>query len=230
MFSRARKRLTTGCEGCPGAARSVLETMPVERLVRHDVSFTRGARIALKTNGSDGFLCMKRGYVKLDYKYAKLARPVRICGPGDLVGYGNWHCDYRVVPVALEAGCACFIEKASFLALQNAIPELNERILKLLCQIELQYQQRVSVLQGRSVRGRVAGVLASLERKFGERSTRGSRIPIRIDRQTLASLSGTVTETLSRVLTDFEDKAWITRDGRFLHVLDKDALNALSHR
>ncbi len=224
------------CERCPAAHRSVFKSArsrpgaseAVEAL-RVSLTFARGEQIPLRRASADGFLCLQGGYVKLSYVYAARSRPVRICGPGDLVGYGYWHCDYRLVPEALDTVAACFFERERFLALQDEVPEVSHEITKLLCRIALQKAQRISLLQSRSVGSRVAGLLTSLERKFGERTERGSRIPVPLDRKTLASLSGTVVETVARTLSDFEKKGWIARDGRRILLQDKDALNALAY-
>lgn len=197
--------------------------------LRVEGSFGQGETIPFTKGSAAGFWCMQSGYVTLSYAYAELSRPVRICGPGDLIGYGHWHDDYRLVAKTLEPVSACFFDKDRFLALQRDVPEINEGLVKLTCRIAVQEAQRIAFLQSRSVRSRVAGLLTSLERKFGERTDRGSRIPARVDRKTMAALSGTVVETLARVLSDFEHEGWISRDGRAIHVHDTDALNALAH-
>lgn len=222
------------CNQCTAAHRSIFKTVPpqgrdVVDASRVELTVAPGEPIPLRRGSVDGIVCIRSGYAKVSYVYAKQSRPVRICGPGDLLGYGYWHCDTRLVPEALEMMSVCFFEKGSFLDLQRETPELSEEVIKLLSRIELQKAQRIAFLQSRSVASRVAALLTSLERKFGERTPRGSRIPVRIDRRTMAALSGTVIETLARVLGEFEEQALIARDGRTIYVRDRDALNALAH-
>ena len=224
------------CEHCPSVHLSAFMNVRSRKqkaidAMRAEHLFTRGEALPFsERDGSvNGLWCIRSGYVKLSYTYGNLTRPIRICGPGDLVGYGHWHCDHRFVAEALEAVSACLLEKERFDVMQRESPELNATLVKLACQRELQTAQRLAILQSRSVRSRVAGTLTSLERKFGERGARGSRIPVRIDRKTLASLSGTVPETLARVLSEFEGNGWILRDGWTIYVNDADALNALAH-
>lgn len=222
------------CNQCPATHRSVFKNVPFDGRDGLDASrvaltIARGQQIPLRRGSVDGVMCIRSGYVKLSYAYAEQSRPVRICGPGDLVGYGYWHCDARMVPEALEDTSACFFEKERFLALQREVPEVSGELIKLLGRIALQKSQRIASLQSRSVRSRVASLLTSLERKFGERTPRGSRIGVRVDRRTMAALSGTVIETLSRALTEFEELGFIARDGRVVYVRNMDALNALAH-
>jgi len=234
MTARLPQHARGGCEHCPAAHHSIFvkvrsRASDVVDTLRAENTFATRETIPFRKGKRDGFWCVRSGYVKLSYAYAGLSRPVRICGPGDLVGYGHWHDDYRLVAEALEPVSGCFFERDRFLALQREVPDINDGLVKLTCRVAVQNAQRIAFLQSRSVRSRVAGLLTSLERKFGERTERGSRIPVRVDRKTLAGLSGTVVETLARTLTEFEDEGWISRDGRAIHVHDSNALNALAH-
>jgi CRP-like cAMP-binding protein len=224
----------SSCTQCPAAHRSVFNQVPFDgrdvlAASRVELTVALGQPVPLRRGSVEGVVCIRSGYVKVSHVYAKRSRPVRICGPGDLVGYGYWHCDTRMVPEALEDTSGCFFEKKRFLVLQREVPEISEQLIKLLGRIALQKSQRISSLQSRAVRSRVAALLTSLERKFGERTPQGSRIGVRVDRRTMAALSGTVIETLSRALTDFEKQGFIARDGRTVYVLNMDALNALAH-
>jgi CRP/FNR family transcriptional regulator len=221
------------CGNCPALARSIFRSVSSRardavQAHRVDVASEKGENVPLKHGSADGFVCIRSGYAKVIYKYAGLARPVSICGPGDLVGYGYWHCDDRLALEALEDVGACFFTKTDFEALVREEPEMSEELRKVLCRNALQKAERIGMLQSRSVHSRVAALLASLERKFGERAPNGSRIPVG-DRETLAALSGTVVETLARVLTHFEENGWIVREGRRLRVRNRNALNALAH-
>lgn len=231
---RTERHAQGGCEDCPAAHQSIFVNVPSRAsdgvdALRIEDAFALGETIPFRKGTLDGFWCVRSGYVKLRYAYAGMSRPVRICGPGDLVGYGHWHDDCHLDAEALEPVSGCFFDKDRFLALQREVPDINDGLVKLTCRVVVQEAQRIAFLQSRSVRSRVAGLLTSLERKFGERTERGSRIPVRVDRKTLAALSGTVVETLARTLSKFEDEGWILRDGRAIHVHDSDALNAVAH-
>ena len=105
---------------------------------------------------------------------------------------------------------------------------ISQQLIKFLCQMISMRDERIAYLECFSVRTRIAATLLSLHKKFGRASDLGSKIDVKIDRKTLAQLAGTVVESLSRNLTELEQKKIIARKGRSIHVLDLEKLARIS--
>lgn len=109
--------------------------------------------------------------------------------------------------------------------LQSQTPELSRNAIKWLCELITVRDERILTLGSRTVRAKVAATFVSLAKKFGKVNADGSiKIIPSIDRRTLSELSGTVTETFSRTVTDLEDRKIIARDRRAIRILDMEAL------
>ncbi|MNT50162.1 fumarate/nitrate reduction transcriptional regulator [compost metagenome] len=103
-------------------------------------------------------------------------------------------------------------------------PRLQEIMIKVLCNILALKDERIAALENHSVRNRVASVLLSLSEKFGKMTHQGQLIDVKIDRDTMAKLAGTVTESLSRQLSELEAEDIIHREGRFIYIKNKAKL------
>lgn len=175
------------------------------------------------------FYILVSGHAKLTYQKHK-SFPVRICGPGDFVGYGEWHCKYPHRAEALGAVRAWRFSKTSFQALLHTSPNLQDSMIKVLCDILSIKDERISALENHSVSNRVASVLVSFAEKFGHETLEGVHIDLKIDRETIAKLAGTVTESLSRQISEFEDEKILIRRGRAILIRDMQKLILKIHR
>ena len=110
----------------------------------------------------------------------------------------------------------------------NKSPSLQETMIKILCNILALKDERIAALENYSVRNRVASVLLSFSEKFGKVTPEGLRIDVKIDRETMARLAGTVTESLSRQLSELESENIIHREGRFIYINDLTKLEQRS--
>jgi len=63
---------------------------------------------------------------------------------------------------------------------------------------------------------------------MGKPEERGIRLKIHLSRQDLADMAGTTIETAIRVLTKFTKDRLLTKEGKFIIILDRAALASLS--
>lgn len=173
------------------------------------------------------FYVVLKGYVRLGYQIHTL-HPVRICGPGDFIGYGEWNFKHHHMAEALDAIEAIVFQRESFQAFMHGSPILQEAMIKVLCDILSIKDERISALENYSVGNRVASVLLSFSEKFGKESAEGIRIDVKVDRDTIAKLAGTVIESLSRQLSELEAEQIIRREGRSIVILEREKLLAKS--
>lgn len=219
------------CSKCPQRHLSAFKTLPETTCesidnIRETQTVKANQILFFTNNDLRGFYCIQNGHLKLGRKDVQKSGVVRICGPGDLVGYET---STQIQSAQMiEDGNICFIKMEEFLKIQNAEPEVAESIVQALVKIIQIKDERIIGLENHSVKNRVASTLFSLVKKFGLQTKNGLLIDAKIDRKTLAQLSGTVTESLARALTELEDDKIISRQGRSIFILCKERLQANS--
>jgi CRP-like cAMP-binding protein len=85
----------------------------------------------------------------------------------------------------------------------------------------------VRLLSVSSVEGRLAHVLLSLGDKLGEQDKVGLLIQLPLGRADLAELIGTTTETVSRMMSQFQKDGLIQTGRRWVAIVDKTSLAEL---
>ena len=191
---------------------------------RHFYQFHKNDSLPTQKEKKHGFYCIQLGHVRECLPRDSRDKILRICGPGDLVGFGSTQ--YAVE--ALEPVSACFFPFQDFQVLQKKIPGITTNLVEMLCKIIQIKDRRISSLENHSVKNRVASVLVSLASKFGEPSKLGTHIAAYVDRHTMAKLAGTSPETLARVITDLQEDGLISREKRAIHIVNLPQLNKLA--
>jgi len=186
----------------------------------------KGDVFNLSRMNQKGFYFILSGLIKLEM-VSPTPRIIRLCKTGDLVGYGNWLTDsttkYRLV--ALQDCVVQFWSHKGFEEARLASPELSDLVIRHLVQVVLHKDERLASLENSSVEERVKSLLKWMGRNFGTKSDEGILIDIHLDRESMAQLAGTVSETFSRVLTLLEHDGIISRKGRQIVITDLDGLN-----
>jgi CRP/FNR family transcriptional regulator, cyclic AMP receptor protein len=75
-----------------------------------------------------------------------------------------------------------------------------------------------------SVQERIAYQLLLLSDKFGVLTARGMALSLKLTRNELAQLAGTINESLSRHLTEFKNEGILELNGREIIIIDRQAL------
>ena len=88
--------------------------------------------------------------------------------------------------------------------------------------------ERVRQLSALSVEGRIANLLLILSKKFGKSSDVGLLIQSPLTRDDLAAMTGTTTETTSRVMSQFQKDGWIQTGRKWVSILDVHALEQIA--
>ena len=89
-------------------------------------------------------------------------------------------------------------------------------------------ESRVEQLVFCDVRTRLARILLELARDFGRRETDRTVIEVALTQGDLATLVGSVRQTVNESLREFEQKGWIGQDGRHLVLLKRDELQGVA--
>jgi CRP/FNR family transcriptional regulator, dissimilatory nitrate respiration regulator len=192
-----------------------------------DQVFRRGQTIFLEGEEGSGFYVVITGKVKI-YKLSADGKEqiLHILGPGE---------PFAEVPVfagqrfpanaeALEESRLFFFPRAGFLELIRRHPSLALNMLAVLSRRLRQLAGLVEDLSLKEVPARLAAyILYSSDRQQG-----ASEFELEIAKGQLASLLGTIPETLSRILAKMVKEGLIESSGPRITILDKAGLQELA--
>lgn len=219
-------QLPIQCSDCNSRCLSAFSELKPEHnhlmdVVRRWKILKVGETISFDLLNNHEFFCVKKGYLRLDYGDSSNFQSVRICGPGDLVGF-KMTSSYQAV--AIEESALCSINMEAFTEFQKTVPELSFGIIQRLINTISNEDEILRGLGNHSIKNRIASTLLNLSKRFGTSLSEGILIDVSVDRKTLARMSGTVTESLARVLTDLEDAKIISRQGRLIQITNQKEL------
>jgi CRP/FNR family transcriptional regulator len=189
--------------------------------------FDKGQSIFSEGQPGDGFYVVMSGRIKIFKVSAEGKEQIlHIFGPGEPFGE---------VPVfsgkpfpanaeAIAASQLLFFPKQAFIALTSATPSLALNMLAVLSLRLRQFTVQIENLSLKEVPGRLASYLIYLA---AEQAAADS-VTLTISKGQLASLLGTIPETLSRMMAKMAGMGLIEVEGRTIRLLDRDALEDLA--
>lgn len=190
-------------------------------------SYEKGREIFSEGDRADGFYLVTSGKIKV-YKLSFEGKEqiLHIFGGGEIAGEvpvftGG---SYPANAQAIEPSRVLFFPRASFMELVNREPAIAVSLLGVLSLRLRRFTHMIEDLSLKDVPGRLAAHLIYL----GERNPNGQTLELDITKTQLASLLGTIPETLSRILSRMAQQGIIAVDGRKISVLDPEALESLS--
>jgi CRP-like cAMP-binding protein len=129
--------------------------------------------------------------------------------------------------VAQTPVCALSIEGEDFRQVLRQYPSVSLKVMEIMDRRLREAHEMVRLLSTSSVEGRLAYVLLKLGDKLGEVEDVGLLIQMPLGRGELAELTGTTTETASRVMSHFQKMKLIQTGRQWVAILDKIGLAAL---
>jgi len=198
----------------------------LERIAR-DAHFARGATIFSEGEPGDGFYIVVSGRVKV-FKVSADGKEqiLHLYGPGQPVGEVPVFAgqSFPAHAQAVERSHLVFFGRKAFLDLIAAHPSLALNMLALLSMRLRQFTLQVENLSLRALPGRLASYLLYLSREQG-----GARqVALPIPKHQLASLLGTIPETLSRIFAKMSAQDLIEIRGRRITLRNRPALENLA--
>lgn len=136
--------------------------------------------------------------------------------------------DYPVTAIAVGPVEAVGWDKQTMLALMLNYAPLAVNMLRFVVDRVNELQSRYLGLYAEQVEQRVARALLRLMRQSGRKTAEGIRIDFRLSRQELADYTGTTLYTVSRILSGWQKKGWITSGRERIIVTDAHALVAFA--
>jgi len=192
-----------------------------------DQEFKRGRIIFSEGDDGAGFYVVVTGLVKI-YKLSPDGKEqiLHIFGPGEpfaevAVFTGS---SFPAHAMALEKSRVFFIPRASFVELIKKNPLLAMNMMAALSRRLKQFAHMIEELSLKEVPGRLAAHLLYLSGQQDD----DPEVRLRIGKAQLASLLGTIPETLSRILGKMNRQCLVETSGSMIRILDRPGLEALA--
>jgi CRP/FNR family transcriptional regulator len=195
--------------------------------IASDKVFSRGATIFLEGDEGNGFYVVLSGRVKI-FKLSADGKEqtLHLFGTGEPFGEVALFSGTRFPAnaEALEDSRVLFFPRDAFAGLIREHPSVAMNMLALLSIRLRRFTVLIEDLSLKEVPGRFAAYLLYLSR---EREGSGE-LSLDITKAQLASLLGTIPETLSRILGKMSRSGLIASDGRHIKILDREGLEELA--
>lgn len=189
--------------------------------------FAKGEMIFLDGDSSNGFYLVVSGMVKI-FKLSSEGKEqiLHFFGPGEPIGEVPVFSG-RPFPANAEALNPCeliFIPRQDFVNLIRGNPSLSLNMLAVLSMRLREFTVQIESLSLKEVPARLAAYLLYLSAEQEENKT----VSLSISKGQLASLLGTIPETLSRIFSRMTEQGLIEVRGRTIHLMDREGLETLS--
>ncbi len=190
-------------------------------------SYSARQNIFFEGDPAAGFHIVISGKVKI-FKLSSEGREqiLHIFGPGEPFGEAAVFAgiNFPANATAMEPTKTFYIEREKFVALLNKKPSLAMNLLAILSRRLMIFARMIGDLSLKEVPGRLATYLLILSAKKNGASSFDLDLP----KTQLASLLGTIPETLSRILSKMQKEEIIEVKGARINILNFEGLREIS--
>ena len=176
-----------------------------------------------------GFFCITKGILKL-YKTGADGKEqiLRFVQTGKIIGYNALICGEPsfTSAQAMEKSVLCHVPFKTLLALFQNNWQFAQSMLLIACQELSETTKYLTNIAQKKARENLAEVLLSLGHKFDTDHSNTLQIPL--TRQDLADVTGTVKETVIRLLSEFRKENLIDTRGGRIKLLDVPRLQKIA--
>ncbi len=202
------------------------------RVIAKDQFYDRGKIVFSEGDDGDGFYIIASGKVKI-FKVSPDGKEkiLHIYGPGHPFGEvpvfsGS---QFPAHAETLLKSHLLFFPRASFVALISAHPSLAINMLGVISLRLREFSVQIENLSLKEVPGRLAAYLLYLSKEQTHTNPSGDRqVRLAISKVQLASILGTIPETLSRIFARMSQQGLISVDGKEIHLHDIEGLMTLA--
>jgi len=197
------------------------------RQIAVDKFYDKGITVFLEGDDCNGFYIVADGRVKI-YKVSFEGKEhiLHIYGPGNPFGEVPVFAGKKFPANAqtLLKSHLLFFPRTAFIDLISRNPSLSLNMLAVLSMRLRQFTVQIENLSLKEVPGRLASYLLYLSKEQGQTDM----VTLNISKGQLASLLGTIPETLSRILAKMNKEHLIDTSGRDIKLLDQSGLENLA--
>lgn len=186
-------------------------------------TFSRGESIFFEGDEGNGFYMVAEGRVKI-FKMSMDGKEqiLHIFGPGEPFGevpvfHGQ---PFPANALSLTKSSLLFFPRREFVDLVTNNPSLALNLLAMLSLRLRRFASQIESLSLKEVPGRLAAYLVYLTEEQGT----SDQVKLDIPKGQLASLLGTIPETLSRIFSKMSEEGLIRVEGRIIYIDDFEGL------
>jgi CRP/FNR family transcriptional regulator len=191
--------------------------------------YGRNSMVFMEGDPGEAFYYIKSGKVKIFRSYEDgKEHIVHILDKGGVFGEATLFTGipYPASASVYEDTVLVSIKNCDLEKLLAEIPELSLRLIRLLSSKLAEAQQKIRELTFNDVYTRTASMLLKLAADHGKAAGNGTVIDLKLSRQDLAEMAGTVRETISRVIGRFKKDGAIAEHEDKIVVLNAQLLKA----
>ena len=208
-------------QGLPGQQIEQVKDVAVSR------NYARGELVFMEQDKGNGFYLVAEGMVKV-FKVSPSGKEqiLHVFGPGEPFGEVPVFSGKRFPANAetIRKSRLLFFPRTAFLDLITAHPSLALNMLAVLSMRLRQFTNQVENLSLKEVPARLAAYLLYLSTE----QERDDFVTLHISKGQLASLLGTIPETLSRILSRMSKQGLIETKDRTIRLMNREGLESLS--
>ena len=221
------------CEQCIARQLNSMRSMTKEELKqvsdsKTSLGYKRGDIIFDEGELLNGVYCIRSGVCKL----VKLNsngkdQTVKLLGKGELIGQRSIISEERtnLSAVALNDVELCYVPKDQILNSLHVNKDFSFDVLQHLAQNLRQAEDDLIDMAQKSVKQRLAETIITLKNDFGVADD-GS-INVVLTRDDYASIIGTATESVIRILSQFKKEGLISTSGKSIKIMDLERLKRI---
>lgn len=147
--------------------------------------------------------------------------------PGELVGLDAIsESEHPLAAKALETTSICAIPYEQLEYLVGEMPSLRSQLMRLMSREISHDEQNIITLGQKSADERLAAFLMGLSERFRQRGFSATEFNLSMSRGDIGNYLGLALETVSRLLTRFQQDNLIKVDRKFIEIIDRKRLSA----
>lgn len=233
MRNPARNML---CETCSIRMQNLFRALDLDEVrtmsgAKRTRIFKKGELIFREGEHSVGLFCISAGKIKV-LKTGEEGRDliVRLARSGDVIGYRALISrePYYASAVALEDSRVCFVPADEFFRFVGGNAGFSMELIQTLSRDLRKAEERILYLAQKTVRERLADALILLRDTYGYAADDDKMLDVHLSREDFASLVGTATETVIRLISDLRAEGLIETPGKRVRLLNEKALRQLA--
>lgn len=219
------------CKNCLPQRNSVFAGLTDDDLTKLNenkscTSYKKGQVIFSENGIPFGLFCVSKGKIKLAFDGLDGKEQIlRFAKTGDIFGYralisqDRYHCN----AIAMEDSAVCIIDKTIFLDLYFSRPELNRAVFNKISEDLKKAENSIVSLSQKNVRERLAESLLFFIATYGYEED-GSTLNVLFSREEIAGFVGTSTESVIRLLSEFNTDKIVELVGKKIRIVNHDKL------
>ncbi len=188
--------------------------------------YKKGQVIYYEGNKPLGVFCVNKGKVKI-YKMNADGKEqiLRLAKDGDVIGFASLIGGepYSSSASVLEDATICYVPRNVFLNLIQSNSGLSLKVIEALSHDATRAESRLTNTSYNTVRERLAETLLVLK-EFGGFEADNATLKTTLSREDLANMVGTATETVIRLLSEFNKEKIILLEGHKIKILNQAIL------